>query len=239
MLFNKVSTKRAKLWDHGFAQCMRNTDLQAEARLSPVPHMTFFIMGFKDILFDLQQEGTTDPIQLAVNEHCQEDNGHWKWFLNDLERIKTPGNYLDKGNWMVFAEMWSDENWYIRDTVYQTIHLGRKANTPHLRLLMLEVIEAVFSVYAESINVVVKQMGNWENYEFFGRVHYEAENDHSCGSWLDGGKDHLESEEGMTPEERQMAIEIIDGLFMSFEKMFDRWNIIQQEALLGYTAITA
>ena len=228
MLFEKVDQNRRALWEHPFAVTMRNTNLPAEARISPVPQMTFFIMGFKDILFDLQREGEIDSVQKAVNEHCQEDNGHWKWFLNDLERIQVPGNFLDDSKWNIFAELWSDNSWPIRNTVYEAIHLGRKASTSRLRLLMLEVIEAIFSVYAESINVLVKQQGKWETYEFFGKVHYDAENDHSCGSWLDGGKTTLESEEGMTEEEIAFGQELIEGMFGCFHKMFHKWHETQQ-----------
>jgi len=232
MLFEKISDKRETLWNHAFAQTMRNTELPFDARLSPIPHMTFFIMGFKDILYDLQRSGTVDHMQEHVNEHCQEDNGHWKWFLNDLERIKTSERFMSQGNWQLFAEMWSDENWPIRETVYEAVHLGRLASTSRLRMLMLEVIEAIFSVYAESINVVVKQMGMWETFEFFGKVHYEAENDHSSGSWLDGGKRSLECGEAkMDAEERELGVQIIERLFGSFTTMFERWYGVQKAAL--------
>ncbi|MEL6538538.1 MAG: hypothetical protein AAFQ98_24160 [Bacteroidota bacterium] len=232
MLFEKISDKRETLWNHDFAQTMRDTEMPAEARLSPIPHMAFFIMGFKDILFDLQRPDTNDHMQEHVNEHCEEDNGHWKWFLNDLERIKTSDSFLNQGNWQLFAELWSDENWPIRETVYEAIHMGRLANTSRLRMLMLEVIEAIFSVYAESINVVVKQMGMWETFEFFGKVHYDAENDHSAGSWLDGGKSGLEAgEDKMGAQEVELGAQIVDRIFASFTKMFDRWHVIQKAAL--------
>ncbi|MEL6538818.1 MAG: hypothetical protein AAFQ98_25605 [Bacteroidota bacterium] len=209
---------------------MRNTDLPEIARLSSIPHMTFFIMGFKDILYDLQREEDQDPVQQMVNEHCQEDNGHWQWFLNDLDRLQIPGNFLEQDNWQIFAELWSDRNWAIRETVYDAIHLGRMAYTPQLRLLMLEVIEAIFSVYAESIRVLVEQMGMWETYEFFGKVHYDAENDHTSGSWLEDGKTELEAAHGMTASELELAGEIIDRMFQNFSNMFDRWY----ETQVGY-----
>ncbi|HAA22105.1 MAG TPA: hypothetical protein DCR93_15525 [Cytophagales bacterium] len=226
-LFEKVKQKRVQLWDHDFAKMMRDTDMPTEARLSCIPHMTFFIMGFKDILFDLQRTPNGDSIQRMVNEHCEEDNGHWQWFLNDLERLQIHGNFLDQGNWQIFAELWSDTNWPIRETVYDAIHLGRLAYTSRLRLLMLEVIEAIFSVYAESIRVLVDQLGWWEKLEFFGRVHYEAENDHSSGSWLDGAKNGLESSPGMKPAELDLAREIVDRMFHNFTLMFDRWHETQ------------
>lgn len=227
-LFEKVNLQRQRLWDHPFAKTMRDNDLPALARLSPIPHMTYFIMGFKDILFDLQDLQSEDPIQKAVNEHCQEDNGHWKWFLNDLERLNLPENFLKGKTWDLIATMWSDDHWPTRNTVYNAIHLGRQARSSRLRFIMLEVIEAIFSVYAESINVLVKQMDMWETFEFFGRVHYEAENDHSSGSWLDGRKTKLESVEGMTNDEKKFAEIIIQEMFNDFTSMFSQWYKVQE-----------
>ncbi|MBC7921537.1 MAG: hypothetical protein H7Z75_10680 [Ferruginibacter sp.] len=230
-LFHTVRERRAKLEKTAFIQLLSDTSADVGARLAYVPDMLFFIMGFKDILHGLQQEDTTDEMQQHVNEHCKEDNGHWKWFLRDLDVIQVRNNYLRQPNFKLFSELWSDENYPIRDVVYQTIHYSKLAPTSAHRMVILEVIEAVFSVYVEHMTVLVNQLDKYEEWTFFGRVHYDAESGHSNGSWLDGGKQAIEAEAHMNPAEKQLALSIIDGMFDKFEAMFEQWYRKQEQHL--------
>lgn len=230
-LFETIRDRRAAITQTEFIQFLSDKSADTEARIAYVPDMLFFIMGFKDILHGLKVEDTTDELQLEVNEHCDEDNGHWKWFLYDIDRIKLRNNYLEQSNYRMFSELWSDENFIIRDMVYQTIHYGKATDSPAIKMIILEVIEAVFSVFVESMLVLVHQLGKWEDYKFFGRIHYEAENGHASGSWLDGGKTELKSEKHLSPAEKQYAHAVVNGMFGKFEEMFARWYEKQQQYL--------
>ena len=230
-LFLTVRDRRAKLEKTEFIQLLSDTSADVGARLAYVPDMLFFIMGFKDILHDLQREGATDEVQQQVNEHCEEDNGHWKWFLRDLDVIQVRNNYLRQPNYKLFSELWSDETFPIRDVVYATLHYAKAAPTAAHRMVILEVIEAVFSVYVEHMTVLVNQLGKYEEWKFFGRVHYDAENGHSNGSWLDGKKKEMHAEAHMTPADKQLALSTIHGMFDKFEAMFEQWHHRQQQHL--------
>jgi hypothetical protein len=230
-LFHTIRERRANLEESSFIQFLSDTTSDPQARLAYVPDMLFFIMGFKDILHGLKIENTTDELQLEVNEHCDEDNGHWKWFLRDLEVIQVSNNYLSQPNFKLFSELWSDENYVIRDMVYETIHYSKMVNSAAHRMVILEVIEAVFSVFVENMTVLVNQLGKYEEWKFFGRVHYDAENGHSNGSWLDGKKNSIKAEEGMPTAEKRLTILTINGMFDKFEEMFERWYEKQQLAL--------
>jgi hypothetical protein len=223
-VFQAVRNRRAQLQKTDFIQLLADTKSDPQARLAYVPDMLFFIMGFKDILHGLKVENSLDPIQLEVNEHCDEDNGHWKWFLKDLEVIEVKNSYLKKSNYKLFSELWSDESFVIRDLVYETIHFSKMAPTSAHRMVILEVIEAVFSVYVENMTVLVNQLGKYEDWKFFGRVHYDAENGHSNGSWLDGGKKAIKVEAHMSATDKELALTMIHRMYDRFEAMFAYWH---------------
>ncbi len=231
ILFSTIRQRRQELEKAPFIKFLADKTADPEARLSYVPHMLYFIMGFKDMLYCLRREGSPDPVQQDVNEHCDEDNGHWKWFLADLKAIRLKDNFYDQDKTRLFSELYSDENYVIRDMVYEAMHYCKMANTPAIRMIILEVIEAIFSVFVESMNVLVFQMGKYEEYKFFGRVHHEAESGHSNGSWLDGGKKEVHVEADMAEEEKELALIIINGLFDGFAAMATRWHIQQKQYL--------
>ena len=231
VLFSTIRQRRQQLQQASFIKFLANETADPEARLSYVPHMLFFIMGFKDMLQCLKREGAIDPIQQDVNEHCDEDNGHWKWFLADLKAIRLKDNFYDQDKTKLFSELYSDENYVIRDMVYDAMHYCKLANTSANRMIILEVIEAIFSVFVENMNVLVFQLGKYDEYKFFGRVHHEAESGHSNGSWLDGGKKEIHVEAGMSEGEKELALTIINGLFDGFEAMANRWNVQQKQYL--------
>jgi hypothetical protein len=231
-LFYSIQSRRSHLEKSDFIQFLSDKATDPNARLAYVPDMLFFIMGFKDILHELQVEPTTDSIQAEVNEHCREDNGHWKWFLRDLDVIQVQNNYLRQPNFKLFSELWSDGNYAIRDMIYQTQHYAKMAPTSAHKMIILEVIEAVFSVFVEHMTVLVNQLGKYEEWKFFGRVHYEAENGHANGSWLDGQKKEIKVEARMSAADKQLALSIIKGMFDKFEAMFAGWHAKQRQHLL-------
>ncbi len=239
ILFSTIRRRRWELETAPFIKFLANEQADPEARLSYVPHMLFFIMGFKDMLHCLRREGATDPIQQDVNEHCDEDNGHWKWFLADLKAIRLKDNFYDQDKTKLFSTLYSDDNYVIRDMVYDAMHYCKMAGTPANRMIILEVIEAIFSVFVENMNVLVFQLGKYEEYKFFGRVHHEAESGHSNGSWLDGGKKEIHVEAGMTEGEKELALVTINGLFNAFEAMAARWHEQQKQYLRKNARVTA
>lgn len=236
-LFNAIRDRRKKVQNSTFIKFVANTKIDTTARLSYVPHMLFFIMGFKDMLQELNHPDSTDEIQLHVNEHCVEDNGHWKWFLRDLEHLHLKENFYLKSSNNLCAEMWSDENMPIRRMVYKAMQYCYTCETPAQRMVIQEVIEAIFSVYVESMNILVNQMGRYEDLLFFGRVHHEAESSHSNGNWLDGGKNKIEVEEGMAFIEKEMAIAMVHGLFDAWDGMAQRWHSQQIAYLHKYAKL--
>lgn len=231
ILYTTIAQRRSALYDSAFINFVADTSKDTSARISYVPHMLFFIMGFKDMLQELQQQKADDHIQQHVNEHCQEDNGHWKWFLQDIKNMDMPGNFFRNSPSHVCLLVWADEHMPIRRMVYKAMSYCYQCQTPAQRMIILEVIEAIFSVFVENMNILIKQMDKYETYLFFGRVHHEAEGGHSNGSWLDGGKKEIEVERAMSQEEKTGALSMIHGLFDCWEEMASHYHFIQQSAL--------
>ena len=53
-----------------------------------MPHFALFNMAFSDLnKFVLRNETPTDIYQKKVHYHTYEDDHHWPWFLEDLDKL--------------------------------------------------------------------------------------------------------------------------------------------------------
>lgn len=71
-----------------FFQFLQDESIEPIQRLAFAPCAAPFIMSFSDLCkYALRQEPTNDKIQAILNQHTYEDDFHWQWFLEDLEKF--------------------------------------------------------------------------------------------------------------------------------------------------------
>lgn len=197
--------------------------LPAASRLRFTPAMLFFVMGFKDILHEMQVDGSSDPMQQSVNLHCEEDSFHWEWYLKDLRRISYGQQFLAIDPVDMITQIWSEPWAATREVVYKSIHLAKQFNSPFYKLILIESLEATFDCFNEPMFKLVHEMGRQEELEYFGQLHAHAEADHAMEKSGETHESASYNNYQPSKEETENAVQIIDAVFSAFESAFDTW----------------
>ncbi|MGK4002673.1 hypothetical protein WMF31_08620 [Sorangium sp. So ce1036] len=190
---------------------MRDEQLDPRERLAFYPCMAHFILSFGDLnKFVLREEGAADVYQEMVNEHSREDDHHWPWYLEDLEKLGY--NVEARGTeWMRF--LWGEE------TIQNRILTARltaliKGTTGLERLVIIEAIEETGNVLFGAIlplaEVLERRLGTQLRY--CGNFHFERESGHAVNA------DHAElARITLDPETRARYKALADEVFAMFE----------------------
>lgn len=188
-------------------------------RLSFIPAMIFFTMGFKDILAALRDNSDKSALQACVHRHCDEDAFHWRWYLEDLETIEHGRRLLRLPTAQAFTDVWSPANHATREAVYHAIHLAKTWGTPFYRMVLIEALEATFACFNEPMYRLVRELGMAEQLHYFGQRHAHAEASHAKDQ-----HDALPPSYVPSEDERTTAGFLVNQVFDTFKRMFDCWH---------------
>lgn len=235
LIIELISQEQNKLAQSNLCQWLSEGNNQKEDKLLFIPSMTFFVLGFRDILNFIKIENPQTTLDFLINNHCDEDMDHWRWFLSDLEQLGFSLNSWGDNINHVFQSVWADENFRTRAMIYETIALIRSKNSPELSLVMIEVLEAAFGIFINSINPLIKESNLYHELTYFGKHHQDQEESHSAGSWTGDSKpDEIIENIQLSPQQREEAKEIVTNFFNRFHGLFDCWY----EARNHYTRTT-
>lgn len=213
-----LEARKARLGQSQLCAYMADRRVDPYQRLSFIPAMMFFTMGFKDILAALRDNSDTTPLQLCVHQHCDEDAFHWQWYLEDLQAIEHGRRLLRLPTAQAFADVWAPANHATREAVYHAIHLAKSWRTPFYRMVMIEALEATFACFNEPMYKLVRELGLAEHLHYFGQVHQHAEASHAKDQ-----QDAAHPAYVPTEDERTTACFLVDQVFEAFRRMFDCW----------------
>jgi hypothetical protein len=224
-LFQSIESHKNALCEHSFCKQLRNTPRVTVQSFAFVPHMTFFVLGFKDMLENLRVKQSKNAIEVMINEHCSEDSDHWQWFLEDLQRLDLNIQSWGGDITSTLSLIWSDSSFAVRNQVYRVMHHIYQCKTPHEKLILMECLEAAFAAFVINLNVLTKKAGLYQKLKYFGEHHFEKESDHAMGSWLDASQPKQ-----VTPYQARYAIReeymqaMIDDIFAGFNRVFSVWE---------------
>lgn len=188
---------------------LRDDSISPRERLQFAPYIAFFVMGFGDfnkyLLRDMQSK---DPWQKALNEHSLEDDHHWLWYLDDLNRLgHTNSQSLSDS----LRFLWSDTTSEGRMFMYRLCGIVYGAD-PLLKLALTQAIEGTGAVFFNAVEPVARKFTEitGTNLVYFGRFHLGRESGHlmANGSALEA-VDALELPETI----RRAALEAVDVVF--------------------------
>lgn len=220
-LIQRLKERKSQLDQSNFHALLTDKNLSAQDRIAFAPHMLFFVMGFRDMLRSLEVPNSTDPLQQIVNTHCEEDSTHWRWYLHDVQllisRSLIDSKALDPEN------IWSEENWRIRNTVYETIRQCKDSKLPLMRLVVIQVLEATFDSFNDSICHPVGELNLHNELAYFGKMHLDAEEGHSFDDWLKVDEDTYGADMDVSKGDINKGRFLIDCLFDAFDEMFENW----------------
>lgn len=203
--------------------------LAAEEILGFAPAMLYFILGFRDILQNLEYPNPRHEFEFIINQHCQEDRGHWRWYLEDLS---TLGFLSDKWGQAVdlgAETVWADRNRPTRELVYLCIFLIKKHRSAKASLIIIECLEATFGVFMATIKNRFWNSSTYSKLKFFGQIHHSHEMNHSMGHWIENSNDPEETSKSywhklhFTAQEQEELMTTVQLIFEQFELVFENW----------------
>jgi len=222
-LINHISSHKAALANHTFCTYLRKTH---DTSFSFVPRMTFFVLGFRDILQSLRCETPKTELDRMINHHCDEDADHWLWFLEDLKKLDMDIDHWGGDVSSLLAYLWSPESYCVRNLVYRVIHHIQSVHDAEEKLIIVECLEAAFAAFISSLSHLTKRANVHQQLTYFGEHHYQEEMGHAMGSWIEdephrgqGG----EHQPGIGSVRDRYMLYVIDDIFAGFHDIFDCW----------------
>ena len=200
-----------------FFQFLQDDSIHPIKRLAFTPCAAPFIMSFADLCkYVLRQEPTNDDkIQAILNQHTYEDDSHWEWFLEDIEKLGFNCS-LQFNDSLRF--LWSEETKTSRLLTYQLYNYITRSELIE-KLVILEAIEATSDVLVSATKQVTDrlQLVTNQEYKYFGDCHCEAENNHHAYS--DDVNKFIETL-FISEKNRQRSFELVDSIF----ELFTEWT---------------
>ena len=208
-VLNHIQLKKQAYEQLPFFDFVRDSSIDPLRRLAWAPYAAPFIMGFIDLnRYVFRVEPTEDPLQEILNRHTHEDDRHWRWFLEDLQKMgfDKPLGFND-----ALEFFWGEETKYSRQLTYQFCRYGLGASSVR-KAIAIETIEAAgnvqFAAAAKAANDLQAVTG--KQYKYFGDIHLSVETGRTFGSVT--AEEYIENIQ-LTPEERQAAFELVDTIF--------------------------
>ncbi|MGC1307804.1 MAG: hypothetical protein WA885_11280 [Phormidesmis sp.] len=192
-----------------FFNFVRDSSVNPLRRLAWAPYAAPFIMSFVDLnKYVFRVEPTEDPLQEIINRHTHEDDRHWVWFLEDLQKL---GFDQSLGFNDALQFFWGEQTKYSRELTYQLCRYGLGA-TPIQKAIAIETVEAAgnaqFVAATEAARDLQAMTG--QQYKYFGDVHLSVETGRTFGSI--SAEQYIENIQ-LTPADRQIAFELVDTIF--------------------------
>ncbi|MDH5693306.1 MAG: hypothetical protein OEZ47_09410 [Gammaproteobacteria bacterium] len=197
-----------------------------EDYLGFIPAMSFFVLGFKDMVIEMSSPDVSSPLQEELNVHCQEDSEHWKWFLGDLRRLRYFP--VENGEFSVSAleVIWNEESYATRDLVYTAMYYIKMHQEPIYRLVLIELLEAAFAVFIAAMKKGALDDFHYRELMYFGKNHVEKELSHERGSWVENQRAYHENKSLHVKigAEARLSMELmIQDLVKKFDLAFTDW----------------
>lgn len=193
-------------------QFLQDKSIDPRSRLAWIPCAVPMVMAFGELnRSDLRKEPSNDRIQQLINRRTYEDDHHWIWFLEDLEKLGL-NQQLTFVDAMRF--FWGDATCKTRQVCHQIALYSFKAE-PIVVLAGMEAIEATGYVAFSQTSEVIRelQQSNHQEYRYFGGYHFGIETGHTTEA--DDGEVDLESLE-LTDDQLKNAIELVELVFSVF-----------------------
>lgn len=196
---------------------MQDSSIDPQIRLGWAPCAAFFIMSFGELNKSIFRDDlTSDPIQKIINTHTQEDDHHWVWFLQDLEKLGFDGS-------LKFSEtlkfLWGEETQASRWVIHQISGYAFSA-TPIQKLVIIEVLEATGNIVFECASKIAMELQeiSGKQYDYFGSFHLGVETGHTTGST---NIENILFQIDLKPTQKQELIDLAKKVFAVISELTD------------------
>jgi hypothetical protein len=216
-----IENKKREFSQLPFFEYLRDRSITPKQRLAFAPCAAPFIMSFGELnRLVFRDEPTSDPIQTIINKHTYEDDHHWLWFLEDLEKLglNPHGSFTD-----ALRFIWSEETNISRRITYELYRHAFGA-TPIQKMVIMEVIEAtghavwqLFSQVIRELQALAVPHSKPTVYRYFGIGHLMVEQGHTYAS---NSEQYIQSIQLSEESKANLSI-LVNRIFSVFEDMVD------------------
>jgi hypothetical protein len=197
-----------------FTKLLDNEYLTGKERLAWAPCVVPFIMGYSDLnKYTFRDESSAvndDPLQRMLNIHTYEEDFHWQWMLDDLDKLGVNPKLTLSDAARIF---WSPEMKASRQLCIEIAVLASQHDSSVV-FAIVEAIEAVSITIFRHCQGIALESG--VECEFFGTKHYLAE----AGHLIKSETQPKENLPNLTEEQRELAKSAVDRVF----HLFDSWS---------------
>lgn len=192
---------------------LRDDSLTPRQRFAFYRCMAPFILTFGDLnRYVMRDESSDDPYQQLVNAHTYEDDHHWPWYLEDLEKLglSAPETLADS-----LRFLYGDGTRVNRLLGMKLAHLLYGA-TPIERIVIIEAIEETGNVLFALTAEVARRFQREEGVElrYLGEFHFNLETGHAMNDL-----DHQElARIPLDAAQRERCLQLVDLVFACFRE---------------------
>ncbi|MGB3693462.1 MAG: hypothetical protein WA865_23585 [Spirulinaceae cyanobacterium] len=197
---------------------LQDQSISPQKRLAFAPCIAPFAMEFRHFnKYVLRQESSSVPAQKLINKHTHEDERHWYWFIEDLEKLGFDGEEKMSD---ILKFLWGKDTTVSRHVCQQLEQclLEAEQADPNLRIVVSEAIEATGVVMFGNTTAVAQELQKitQKDYRYFGRFHLDLETGHLTGT--DNVETVLEKIQ-LSPQSRIKAFELVERVFDIFAEL--------------------
>lgn len=195
---------------------MQDTKICPRQRLCFAPCLAPFVMDFGELNKTVfREEPTSDQLQKIVNQQTYEDDYHWIWFLEDLER-------LDLNCSMTLTEalefLWgkvSQAAHRITHEIYRSTYQA----SPIQKLVVIEAVEATANVFFSFSSKVIQELDpiHAKKYRYFGGHHLAVDAAHTFHE--SAIKQKIFDQIEISGQEYQRLCEVVQSVFDAFSNL--------------------
>lgn len=212
----QIDTEREALPQGRLFEWLSDESVDGHRRLSFLPSMLYYLMGFKDVLATLKREHPHTQLERHINAYCAEDADHWRWYLTDLEKLGFDLTAWGRTIPEWCNEVWSPETEVNRKTIFHLVNFAMANRDPLYQLALILVFEATGVVFIGHTRKAAIALGMDEELQYVGREHYEEEAAHSV-------KPEDVSHHQMNDELYEQTRSMVASLFGDYRELFDCW----------------
>ncbi len=215
-----IEEKKQEFRQTPLIQFLQDKSIDPRQRLAFTPCFAPFVMGFGELNKSVWRDETSnDPIQAIINQHTYEDDGHWIWFLEDMQKLdfNVSLNFND-----ALKFLWSDETQVARHTIYQLYQCTHQARPIH-KLVVMETIEAIADIFLSTTEKVTQELKflTTNEYRYFGIHHFLIDSGHTMHS---PATEECISQILFTEDNEKISLELV-------EKVFDIFTLLLNDLL--------
>jgi hypothetical protein len=218
LVLDHIGRRMHELMKHPWYAYLRDETLTQAQRFAWAPCIVPFIMAYRDFTVEVIRgdPSSTDPFKQALYTHSYEEDFHWHWMLEDLQKLGfDPSIPMTE----TVRFLWSAD---CRVSRSFPTRLAAMCGTlsPRGKFCVVEACETI-STYASKIFKQVQGPGE-EPLRFFGAVHWEAETAHACHQMSHTSESSIKSVV-LDEAERAQALSAVDETFNLTSELYSEW----------------